>query len=179
MNENQIIIDTLKPFLPTVKKWIIDYVTEYSLESKPVSEFGFSRLSQYFPKNILDTAKVVVIEKVETIPLSRLGIPWFEDFESMNVTGVTYLNTYFVNKNSVNQESIHFHELVHVVQWDHLGIDAFLLLYGFGLKKHGYRQSPLELQAYSLQERFETSTDRFDVPMQIIPSLNNLIKEIK
>ncbi|MBF0523148.1 MAG: hypothetical protein HQL24_08850 [Candidatus Omnitrophica bacterium] len=178
MNENKIIIDTLKPFLPTVKNWIIDYVKEHSLESKTVSEFGFSRLLQYFPKTILDTARVVIIDKVKMIPLSQLGIPWFGDFESMDAIGVTYMNTYFVNKNYVNQESIHFHELVHIVQWYHLGIDAFVLLYGLGLKKHGYQRSPLEFQAYSLQERFETSENNFDVPMQIIPSLDNLVMEI-
>ena len=52
-------------------------------------------------------------------------------------------------------ESLHFHELVHVVQWKTLGIREFLLTYAIGLAQHGYLHSPLEALAYELQKRFE------------------------
>ena len=58
MNENSIIIESLRPHLSVVKKWIINYVQKYESNAKSISEFGFPRLSYYYPKKILDTAKV-------------------------------------------------------------------------------------------------------------------------
>lgn len=55
-------------------------------------------------------------------------------------------------------EELHFHELVHVVQWARLGVDNFLLAYGLGLLLSGYAQSPLEQMAYELQRHFELGT---------------------
>jgi len=46
-------------------------------------------------------------------------------------------------------------ELVHVIQWERLGVDDFLLAYGAGLMQFGYRDSPLEKMAYSLQASFD------------------------
>ncbi|MGD9333213.1 MAG: hypothetical protein PVJ53_18000 [Desulfobacterales bacterium] len=65
-------------------------------------------------------------------------------------------------------ESLFFHELVHVVQWDRLGIDGFLLAYGVGLMQFGYRNSPLEKIAYDLQEAF----DRGDLPSNPIDRIH-------
>jgi len=45
--------------------------------------------------------------------------------------------------------------LVHVIQWERLGVDDFLLAYGAGLMQFGYRDSPLEKMAYSLQYGFD------------------------
>jgi len=65
-----------------------------------------------------------------------------------------YKDTFFVN-NLHQTESIYFHELVHVVQWERLGVDNFLLAYVAGLMQFGYQDSPLEQMAYSMQEDFE------------------------
>jgi hypothetical protein len=68
--------------------------------------------------------------------------------------GVTYKDTFFVNSLH-RDEGMYFHELVHIVQWDRLGVENFLLAYGVGLMQFGYQDSPLEQMAYSLQEDFE------------------------
>jgi len=135
MNKNDEIIKALKPHLPVVKKWITDYTQAHSPDAISISDFRFSRLPQHYPRKILDTAKVVIVDKVEMIPLTQLGISGLDEFEYLNATGVTYFNTYFIDKNYSQAESVHFHELVHIVQWYHLGIDIFLLLYGLELKK--------------------------------------------
>ena len=57
-----------------------------------------------------------------------------------------------------SSESLHFHELVHIVQWARLGVDNFLLAYGLGFILGGYEQSPLEQMAYTLQRSFENGT---------------------
>jgi len=41
-------------------------------------------------------------------------------------------------------ESVHFHELDHVIQWQVLGTKNFLLLYASGLNANGSMSSPLE-----------------------------------
>ncbi len=53
------------------------------------------------------------------------------------MAGITYKDTYFIN-HLHQTESLHFHELVHVVQWDWLWVDDFLLAYGAGLMQFSY-----------------------------------------
>ena len=92
--------------------------------------------------------------KVPFPPLGRMGLPEFEQMENMYMAGITFKDTFFVNQ--LHQtESLHFHELIHVVQWERLGVDNFLLAYGVGLMQFGYQNSPLEQMAYSLQEDFD------------------------
>lgn len=81
-------------------------------------------------------------------------MPEFCALETMPLAGVTYKTTFFVSAGLQN-ESLYFHELVHVVQWDRLGVDNFLLAYAIGLLQLGYQQSPLEQMAYQLQAMFD------------------------
>jgi hypothetical protein len=75
----------------------------------------------------------------------------------MSFAGITYKDTFFLQQGQ-NSESLHFHELIHVVQWERLGVDNFLLAYGVGLVQFGYKNSPLEQMAYSLQQAFDNDT---------------------
>jgi len=94
-------------------------------------------------------------------------MPEFQAMETMPLAGVTYKNTFFVTSGQ-QRESLYFHEIVHVVQWDRLGVDNFLLAYGIGLLQHGYEQSPLEQMAYHLQATF----DQGRIPQNLIDLIN-------
>ena len=96
-------------------------------------------------------------------PLSAMGLDRFRSFEQMDAGGITYLNTYFIRADQSHAESLHFHELVHVIQWRLLGPERFLALYADGLERFGYRESPLEVMAYELQDRFEHGARAFSV----------------
>ena len=96
-------------------------------------------------------------------PLSAMGLDRFRDFERMDMAGITYLDTYFVRSEHAHVESLHFHELVHVIQWWLLGPEKFLAFYADGLERFGYRNSPLEVMAYNLQDRFESEAQPFNV----------------
>jgi hypothetical protein len=61
---------------------------------------------------------------------------------------------YFIQKTQAS-ESIHAHELVHVVQWNALGLRQFLFTYAVGIAQHGYEKSPFEAAAYAVQREFE------------------------
>lgn len=84
------------------------------------------------------------------------------------MAGITYKDTFFINQ-AYSTESLHFHELIHVVQWERLGVDNFLLAYGVGLMHFGYKNSPLEQMAYLLQGRFDNG--------ELPPLITNLIQQ--
>jgi hypothetical protein len=96
-----------------------------------------------------------------------MGLSRFADFERMSMAGITYLDTFFVRPELAGVESLHFHELVHITQWRILGPERFLWYYADGLERFGYRNSPLEVVAYDLQEQFDTGCKPFDVEAEV------------
>jgi hypothetical protein len=153
--EDTKILSLLRRTLPGVWEWIDHYVEAHAHSAVPVAELGFSRLSQYFDQNRLSNSKAVKVDRVQVPPLSKMGMPYFADFEETPFTGITYMDTFFLAPPAHDSESTHFHELIHVVQWDVLGPDSFLMVYAIGLLAHGYKNSPLERMAYELQRAFE------------------------
>jgi hypothetical protein len=125
------------------------------MNSVPVKSIGFSGLPKYFPDDILEQAKVVTVRNVPFPPLGKLGLPELSFMEQGTPSGITYLNTIFIHHHDRTDESLHFHELVHVIQWNRLGVDNFLLAYGVGIVQFGYEKSPLEQMAFELQGKFD------------------------
>ncbi len=148
---------------PFITRWIQHTLSQHAASAKPVASCGFSRLPHYYNGNILAGAKVVVVPRVPVPPLTAMGLTRFGDFERMDMAGITYFHTYFVRSDEARRESLHFHELVHVVQWGVLGAERFLASYADGLERFGYRHSPLEEMAYDLQTRFDDDPRPFDV----------------
>jgi hypothetical protein len=148
---------------PLIAGWIQRTLAGHEAAAKPITSFGFSRLPQYYDAELLASSRAVVVAKVPMPPLSAMGLSRFSDFEHMDAGGITYLNTYFVRTDHARDESLHFHELVHVIQWRLLGPEKFLRLYADGFERLGYRNSPLEEMAYSLQHMFEGEIHAFSV----------------
>jgi hypothetical protein len=147
------IIKKFRLALPGVKNWIEDLLEEYRSRSTFVSTLGFDKLPLYFPESLLKKTRVVTVSKVPFPPLSRLGLEEISAMENMSPAGITFQDTVFVHEHH-RTERLHFHELVHVVQWGRLGMDNFLLAYGAGLLQYGYERSPLEQMAYQLERSF-------------------------
>jgi hypothetical protein len=131
-----------------------------------VESFGFQRLPRYFDLSLLDATYVVVTDAPPVPPLAALGLPEFAWMETQP-RAVTYQDTYFLQTSAVGSESIHFHELVHAIQWQVLGPEDFLLLYAAGLSEHGYENSPLEAMAYAHQARFEAGGLPYSVEAEV------------
>ena len=148
---------------PLIAGWIKQTLAQHAAAARPVSSLGFRRLGDYYAAPLLAGSKVVVVPRVPMPPLSAMGLARFRDFEQMEAVGITYLDTYFVRADHAHDEPLHFHELVHVVQWRLLGPERFLALYAHGLEHFGYRNSPLEVMAYELQEKFERDPQPFSV----------------
>jgi hypothetical protein len=139
--------------LPQVERWIDLLHAAHVRESVAVSELGFARLADHFPAAVLERARVVTVAQIPFPPVAEYRLPEFEAMAKTPMAGITFGDMYFVRQDA--GESVHFHELVHVVQWRTLGIPEFLLTYAVGLVKHGYAESPLEAIAFDLQARFE------------------------
>ena len=150
--------------LPEIKTWIEGTLVSHRAMERQVASYVFPRLAAYYSTRLLNSSSVVEVPHVPVPPLAALGLPEFAEFENGDYEGITYLNTYFVQASVATSESLHFHELVHVVQWQHLGADRFLIAYALGyLMAGGYRDNPLEVMAYDLQVHFEQSATPFDV----------------
>lgn len=148
---------------PLILSWIQGTLARHMRQAHPVSSLSFKRLRHYFNPEFLASSKVVYVAAVPTPPLSALGFNQFSDFEKMNAMGITYLDTFFSREEGRGNESLHFHELVHVLQWQLLGPKAFIAAYADGLERNGYRRSPLEVMAYTLESIFKNSANPFDV----------------
>ena len=159
---------------PLIIGWMRQLLAEHEASARTIASLGFKRLPQYFSKEVLESAKVVYVDEVPAPPLSALGLDQFADFENMNASGITYLDTFFSHQSMRGNESHHFHELVHVLQWRVLGPKQFMAAYADGLERAGYRHSPLEMMAYMLECVFKSSASAFDVASVVRKELSEL-----
>jgi hypothetical protein len=147
---------------PHFMAWIRQTLSSYEQQAQTVASQAFPRLPRYFSKELLSAAKFVVVERVPMPPLTALGLSEFAKFERADNSGVTYLDTFFVRRDHARDERLHFHELIHVVQWRCLGPRRFLATYAAGLEAFGYRDSPLEVMAYDAEASFARADKVFD-----------------
>jgi hypothetical protein len=119
-----------------------------------VASLGFTRLPDYFSEAVLRDTRAVTVGRIPFPPIASYGLPEFASLEQMGMAGITFENLCFVHE-SLNSESVHFHEVVHAIQWATLGVDHFLLSYGTGLLQLGYAHNPFEAVAFDLQSQFD------------------------
>jgi len=139
---------------PQIAAWIQETLRSHADSARSVQSAGFPTLSQYYSAGLLQGAKYIPVANPPKPPLARLGLTQFHAFEQQEVKGVTYLDTYFVRLGCEDQESLHFHELIHVVQWSVLGPEQFVAAYADGLERFGYWHCPLEVMAYKAESEF-------------------------
>ena len=108
--------DQFNLLIPPLIGWIHRTLAENAARARPVATLGFGRLPGYFSLEQLAAAKVVTVERVPVPPLKALGAPGFEAFETMQAAGITYLDTFLIDQRCAGDESLHFHELIHIVQ---------------------------------------------------------------
>jgi hypothetical protein len=133
------------------------------------------RLPLYFDPSLLETAKFIAIDRLPMPPLSAMGLSRFAVFEQGDFNGITYLDRYFIKQAVETQEAVHFHELIHVIQWRLLGSERFLRAYANGLEEFGYENSPLEKMAYDAEASFKRSFAIFDAEKFVSERLDTLL----
>jgi hypothetical protein len=155
MNDARELFNSFQHILPQVTDWIEDYIERHRAQAKSVLSFEFKRLDNYFSNDLLARSQVVFVDRVVLPPLSKMGLSFFGPFEQTPYSGITYKDTFFLAPEAHHKESTWFHEMVHIVQWDELKPELFLITYAAGLLAKGYRNSPLEAMAYDLQSMFD------------------------
>jgi hypothetical protein len=163
--------EEFQKYCPRLLGWIDATLRAHAGNTRTVVSRGFPRLPQYFSADTLTSAKVVLVDQLPIPPLSSWGLTRFAEFERGNFNGITYLNTFFIKRDELRNEAIHFHELIHIVQWRILGPEQFLRSYADGLERLGYRDSPLEVMAYDAEAAF-IANDIFDAEQLVARKLS-------
>jgi hypothetical protein len=127
------------------------------------------------PKGIVDSIIVAIVPKIENPDFYSLldaqGIPQPFDFRPMH--GITFVDTVCISAerasgSATELSALLFHEVVHVAQYDLLGIGEFMRRYVLGWAENGrsYDRIPLEVQAKGLEATYRESGDK---PFTVLP----------
>lgn len=160
-------VDPIRAAVPHVLAWIRETLVANSPHSRPILDYRFPRIPSFYPARLLEEITVVEVDRVPFPPLRALGLLQFADLEHGEYSGITFGSTYFVRRDRADQEEIHFHELIHVVQWRELGEELFLLAYAAGFLEAGYERSPLEAMAFALQADFSLGVSTFECEKEV------------
>lgn len=145
-----------------IENWIDETNLAFSAQRQSCASFQTSFAGFYSPDFLRNAYFVAVddIPKPDFPDLRQIGMG---DFIDMPLDGITYKNTYFLRKQLEQNLRLHFHELVHVVQWNLLGAKNFIKRYILEIQQNGYKKAPLEKMAYSLDQHYASNLGALDV----------------
>lgn len=149
-----------------IEQWIDQINFEYSKQRICCSEFSCN-FEGFYKKSFLKKAFFVVVDdipKPEIPELRQLGLG---DFIDMDVDGITYKDMYYIKPHVAKDLRLHFHELVHIAQWKHLGAQSFIRRYISEIETYGYDRAPLEEMAYFCDSHFSAGGDKIDIPSYV------------
>ena len=147
-----------------VSALVADYISSqrncFHNRARNLSPPQKSALDPFFRADLLEATRVLVLEKQRVsnpafYPILRgMGFTNLPDFGLM--AAVTFSDV--VVSHQTFSDGLLFHEFVHVEQYRQLGVPRFAALYVRGfLAGGGYHGIPLEINAYSLGDRFEST----------------------
>jgi len=148
-------IDQLGGF---VSAYIAEQQAAFGKKAQMIAPEHREQLEGFFPADILSAVKVTRGRAPEPgfYTLARMmgirNVPSFSD-----MAGITFQDV-VVHVEPLSVQLL-FHELVHAVQYKHLGLDGFASRYVRGFLSGGsYEEIPLEKQAYELEGRFAANS---------------------
>jgi hypothetical protein len=148
-------------------EWVIQQVAAYIERQRqtyrrstvPLNRNQKTTMHPFFPASTLESARVVVLagERVSNPPfyveLIKMGFEAGSLPDFADMAAITFVDTVVSHEPFTNR--ILFHELVHVVQYEKLGLMEFAAKYVRGFLNGGsYEAIPLERNAYELDGRF-------------------------
>ena len=155
--------------------WIESQRVQHRVHADPLPDTTLAALSGFFEKGTLDRTRIRHVPSIE-------NPPFYKEFEEAGEAfpldftvwaAITFGDVILVNGEQVPgppSHSVVFHEMVHVVQYDELGIHQFARRYvtPFVQSRFNYMSIPLESVAFDLQGRFEErSGDPFSAEEEI------------
>ena len=136
-----------------VELWISQTNTDYKEERQSCAIFR-DQFEGFYSLDILSTSYFVVTDDIPKPDFPELRQAGFGSFIDMSVSGITYNDTYYVERKAAQELRLHFHELVHVLQWRLLTPQGFINRYIREIQSYGYDNAPLEKMAYTLDAHY-------------------------
>jgi len=142
--------------------WIESQRAQHRVHADPLPDTTQAALSGFFEKGTLDRTRIRHVASIENPHFYRefeeAGEAFPLDFTVW--AAITFGDVILVNGEQIPgppSHSVVFHEMVHVVQYDVLGIHEFARRYvePFVQSRFNYMSIPLESVAFDLQGRFE------------------------
>jgi hypothetical protein len=146
-----------------IESWI-DETIDGHLKNRVSCECFAKAFSGFYPIEYLSRSYYVVVEQIPKPDFPELRQAGLGDLIDRPLSGITYKDTYFIKKGCESDLVLHFHELVHVAQWQVLGPSNFITRYISEAQQYGYEDAPLERMAYGLQNVFSRKSFPFNVP---------------
>lgn len=157
--------------LDLVESWIDQTNHSYRKERRSCCIFEQVFKGFYSPI-FLSSSYFVIVDSLPMPDFQQLRDAGLGDFLDGDFDGITYKDTYYLLPHAASRINIHFHELVHVIQWRALTATGFIQRYISEMQTYGYgRQAPLEAMAYGLEDYFEDGRPPLDIQRHV---LNNL-----
>lgn len=138
-----------------IEEWIHQMNSSHKDVRRPCSVFE-EHFNGFYSPGFLKTAFFVVTDEIPKPDFPGLRDSGLADFIDMDVEGITYNDTYYVKKEAENELWLHFHELVHVLQWRVLAPQGFIERYIREIQDFGYDNAPLEKMAYDLDGHYQS-----------------------
>jgi hypothetical protein len=163
--------DQISQVTGLVAQYISTQQEKFAPRAMPLSAQQRAAMNGFFTPQLLESARLLVLQgkrvaNPDFYPMLRsLGFNNLPDQSAMGAitfSGVVVSHEAFSN-------GLLFHELVHVEQYRQLGIPRFSDLYVRGFLNGGsYDAIPLEVNAYTLEERFEGNpVEHFSVSEEV------------
>ena len=160
-----------------IAAWVAEYIDAqrqgFSPGASNLDTKQKAVMQPFFPASVLDSTKLVVLSgqhvsnppfypKLKEMGFDLAAVP---DFSQMGA--ITFVDT--VVSHEPFSDGLLFHELVHVVQYEKLGLNHFADKYVRGFLTGGsYEAIPLEKNAYQLGARFEAKpTEAFSAEDEV------------
>ncbi len=166
----------------TQVEWVIQQVAAYIEQQRQMYRPGAAPLIMshktamrpFFPEPVLDSTRLVVLagQRVNNPPfyseLIKIGFEPASLPDFAHMAAITFVDTVVSHEPFTNR--LLFHEFVHVVQYEKLGVAEFAAKYVRGFLRGGsYEAIPLEMNAYELDARFAAApTKTFPVEAEVL-----------
>jgi hypothetical protein len=169
------------------RQWVAQQRMAYRNQGQELSPEAVAEFSRYFDRELLREVRTVTVPAIDNpgfIDQYRTLFTLFRvpllDFSSM--AAITFVDTILLVEGAVERdlEPLIFHELVHVVQYAILGLDRFVEQFINGWVNQGFNYAaiPLEMDAYELQNRFETEIgEAFRVREEVAQRLELMLED--
>jgi len=149
-----------------IEQWI-EEINEEHLPRRKSCVILEAEFKGFYPTQFLEDSYFVVAPEIPKPDFPELRDMGLGEFIDMQVNGVTYMNTYYLSQNNINNFRLHFHELVHVAQWGLVGAANFIGRYISEIQRYGYHAAPLEEMAYALDQHYSSGGSHLDVPSYV------------